>query len=45
MQSGAPSIDSAKICLVLDDLPDYLYVSQIITKIGTHELKTNPLYR
>jgi uncharacterized lipoprotein YmbA len=45
MQSAAPSIDGAKICLVLNDFPDYLDVPQLITKIGKHELKSNPLYR
>jgi uncharacterized lipoprotein YmbA len=45
VQSAASSIDSSKIRLVLKDFPDYLDRPQIITKIGEHELKSNPRYR
>ncbi|MDR2812501.1 MAG: PqiC family protein [Puniceicoccales bacterium] len=44
-QSTTSSIDGAKIRLVLNDFPDYLDGPQIVTKIGKHELKSNPLYR
>jgi uncharacterized lipoprotein YmbA len=44
-QSAAASIGSAKMGLVLNDFPDYLDVPQFITKVGEHELKSNPLYR
>ncbi|MDR0740388.1 MAG: PqiC family protein [Puniceicoccales bacterium] len=44
-QAATSSIDGAKICLVLNNFPDYLDGPQMITKIGQHELKSNPRYR
>jgi uncharacterized lipoprotein YmbA len=41
----ASSTGAGRICLVLNHFPDHLDGPQIITRIGKHELKSNPRYR
>ncbi|MDR1435353.1 MAG: PqiC family protein [Puniceicoccales bacterium] len=44
-KASSSSTDNPSICLILKHFPDYLDAPQITTKVGEHELKSNPLYR